>query len=79
LTRKESLMKLDRTEKGARTSVIGILLMVFVGVMYEDLRHDPSAVAQHWQDITLWLMLLGMAIFIGGFWYRLHHPHVTRK
>lgn len=72
-------MKLDRTEKGALTSVIGILLMVFVGAMHEDLRHDPSAVAQHWQDITLWLMFLGMAIFIGGAGIVYSTPMLTHK
>jgi hypothetical protein len=37
-TRKESHMKLDLTEKGALTSIIGILLFAFVGIMHEDLR-----------------------------------------
>ncbi len=59
-------MKLDRTEKGALTSVIGALFIAFMGIIYEDLRHDPSAVAKYWQNIMFWLMMLGLALFVSG-------------
>lgn len=72
-------MKLDRTEKGALVSVFGALIIVFVGVMHEDLRHDPSAYAQHWQEITFWLMMLGMAILIGGAGIVYSTPMLTHK
>lgn len=72
-------MKLDRTEKGALTSVMDILPMVFVGIIYEDLRHDPSVAAQYWQDIMLGLMLLGMAIFVGGAGIVYSTPVLTHK
>ncbi|MGB3073425.1 MAG: hypothetical protein WBB68_04175 [Candidatus Moraniibacteriota bacterium] len=72
-------MKPDLTEKGALTSVIGILLFAFVGIMHEDLRHDTSAVAQHWQSITFWLMILGFVIFVCGAGIVYSTPMLGRK
>ena len=59
-------MKLDLAKKGMLTSIYGVLLCAFVGIVYEDLRHDPSTTAQHWKDIMLWLMALGATILLIG-------------
>jgi hypothetical protein len=63
---REVKLKFSSKDRGSLTSVFGILMIIFVGIVIEDLRYDPYSCALHLKEKLVWLLALGTSIFIGG-------------
>lgn len=62
-------MKLDRFEKGALTLLVGVLVFFAAGM-----THDFATLTQTWRDVTYWVMVSGVVVFLIGWGILIHAP-----